>query len=697
VNASAGRCANAAGKAPVRGKAAAKRRRRRLLARRAAVAAACCLLLAVIGFIGFDAVRYNGVIHPGVTVAGIDLGGLSVEEASTRIDEELSARAAAMPVAVLGDAEAARLAQDGQAVDLSGGVSSYEAAWGGSEGDRAWLISAATVGLSVDGRALAQAAWEVGRGLDFMPGRIAATFLGVPIPCSFEYASSQMALLEQRITASLGWQPQDSDIVAGEHGFEVIVGKDGLTVDHQAFAKALDLAFAGQEREVVVPMAVSPMPVSADDAAALAKRLEAGTAQELTLVCGQDERTFSSAEMRAWLSTRHSPEDPSSAPALDADGGSLGRKTVLEAYVDAEKLQAALVPAFGDALSYSPPINARFESDGAGGLRIVEGVNGSGIDFYRLSLIIEGAVLEPGASRRIVAPAGDIAPEFTADAARSLGVSQRIATFTTMYADSTANRAHNIHLASDYISGSLIAPGGVWSFNASMGECTSQRGFVQDVAILNNELVDEIGGGICQVASTVFNAAYELGLPIIERTNHALYVSYYPDGRDSTIAWPTVDLKFQNSTDDWMVLIMDHTGYSLTASLWGVDPGYEVVIEKGEWQEGEKYKTREAPNPEMPIGERQVRTAGRDGKAISVTRTVYGPDGGLLRQAVMKSWYNPVDEVVEVGTKPPPESDAAAGGTDAALAADAGSAADAHAGAGLAADALAADGLGKDA
>ena len=134
-----------------------------------------------------------------------------------------------------------------------------------------------------------------------------------------------------------------------------------------------------------------------------------------------------------------------------------------------------------------------------------------------------------------------------------MGITGVVASYHTTYGG-IANRLHNVALVANLIDGTLIAPGKTFSFNATTGERTPEKGFLEAPVIINGELQTGLGGGVCQVSTTVFNAAYEAGLPIDERVNHALYISHYPLGRDATVNYPDQDLKFTNDTGKWLLL-----------------------------------------------------------------------------------------------------------------------------------------------
>ena len=126
-----------------------------------------------------------------------------------------------------------------------------------------------------------------------------------------------------------------------------------------------------------------------------------------------------------------------------------------------------------------------------------------------------------------------------------------------------------MQLVAHLVDDKLIAPGTTFSFNGTTGERTAAKGFLEAPVIINGELQTGLGGGVCQVSTTVFNAAFEAGLPITARTNHALYISHYPLGRDATVNYPDIDLKFVNDTGHWLLLRTFVGSSSLTVDLYG--------------------------------------------------------------------------------------------------------------------------------
>ena len=154
-------------------------------------------------------------------------------------------------------------------------------------------------------------------------------------------------------------------------------------------------------------------------------------------------------------------------------------------------------------------------------------------------------------------------PKRSTAAAHAMRITGVVGTYETVYGGDP-NRIHNVQLVAHLVDNKLIAPGATFSFNGTTGERSAEKGFLAAPVIVNGELQTGLGGGVCQVSTTVFNAAFEAGLRITDRTNHALYISHYPLGRDATVNYPDIDLKFVNDTSHWLLLRTSVGASSLT-------------------------------------------------------------------------------------------------------------------------------------
>ena len=196
-----------------------------------------------------------------------------------------------------------------------------------------------------------------------------------------------------------------------------------------------------------------------------------------------------------------------------------------------------------------------------------------------------------------------------------------------------------------------MAPGARFSFNETTGERNEAKGFEEAPVIINGELQTGLGGGICQVSTTVFNAVYEAGLQIDERTNHALYISHYPLGRDATVNYPDLDLKFRNDTGDWMVVLGASGSNGIAITLAGTPTGRRVVSEAGPLVVTGKPPEKRVKDPKLTVGTEVVEELGSSPQSVSVTRTVYNQDGSVLYEETWRTNYRGEKRVIRVGTK----------------------------------------------
>jgi vancomycin resistance protein YoaR len=303
---------------------------------------------------------------------------------------------------------------------------------------------------------------------------------------------------------------------------------------------------------------------------------------------------------------------------------------------DPERLAQVVRPRLGRWLVRAH--NAQFAVSGDR-VRVVPSRPGRDVDPLQLAVAVTSAAHE-GHVARIALGRRD--PDMTTAEARALGIRQKLVSFTTQMGVSSSNRIHNVHLMADFIDGTVIEPGGVFSFNDVVGERTAARGFLEGQEIIGSLVLPSIGGGVCQTATTLFNDAFELGLPILARTNHNLYLSHYPLGRDATVAWGGPDLKFRNDLKHGLLIKTTYTDSTLTFAFYGTLEHRRVVSSTGpqvNWtQPGMSY----AVDPSAPRGSvRVVPGTGELGFDVTVYRRVYDANGKLIRSNTFKSHYIP--------------------------------------------------------
>ncbi|MGH3015464.1 MAG: VanW family protein, partial [Gaiellaceae bacterium] len=243
-------------------------------------------------------------------------------------------------------------------------------------------------------------------------------------------------------------------------------------------------------------------------------------------------------------------------------------------------------------------------------------------------------------------------PALTTREARALGVRRELAGYATLYSG-TADRITNLQRGIELLDGARIAPGAVWSFNEHVGPRTEERGFRSAPIIINGEYEEGVGGGVSQIATTVFNAAWESGIKIAERTAHALYISRYPTGRDATVNYPDVDLKLRNDTGRWLVIKASYDESGILVRLLGGGRERQVESVEGPLEVTGRPRTQRIPDPSMFVGQRLVVDYGEPSRAVTVERIVY-QGGEVLYDETWTTSYRYEKKIVRVGTKPQP-------------------------------------------
>ena len=299
------------------------------------------------------------------------------------------------------------------------------------------------------------------------------------------------------------------------------------------------------------------------------------------------------------------------------------------------------------------PKDARFAIGARNVVRVVPAQAGRKLDEKGTTRNIMAALLSTS-NRKADLSVVTAAPERTTRDAKAMGITGLVGAYETFYGG-VANRIHNVQLVAHLIDDHYIAPGETFSFNATTGERSESKGFLEAPVIINGELKTGLGGGVCQVSTTTFNAAYEAGLSITDRTNHALYISHYPLGRDATVNYPDTDLKFENDTGHWIWLRTFVGSSSLTVALYGTPQHRKIESEVAPLEVTGSIPTKRVADPNMTVGTEVVEEAGAPPRSTHVRRRVFDANGKLMYDHTWYSTYVAEPEVIRYGTKPKAE------------------------------------------
>lgn len=656
-------------------------------------AAACLLLVAVAAVLlsnGADspAASISGQprIAQGVFVGSVDLSGKSEAEAVSAIEAAYGPSLKSASAVVCGSEEALdavpSASGEGQPAQGSIAAEQMEASSSGSPDDLTWTVTPADLGGCVDAASLARDAlvasgYTADEATGTWQGSSAVANAGDRGKVVLQpYCAFDPELLEEfaeSLDESLGTGCVETSVVVSDGGARAVEGAPGTRVDRGMLSLELSFAFLdiyGTNAFVVSVEDASPS-VSLADAQQVADEVTRALHGGAVFTCEGASWKAGASQLGDWVDV---------VLAADSSG-----KAYLRPVVDEEAMAPALIANLAPG-SEAAAVSFSVADDGSVGVS-VRGATHYPNAQHAAELLQEtlfgqnGKAYSADGSQQAEDPAqveveAQDAPEnLTFDEAVAAGLVQRISTFTTEFSTvpGTENRNHNIALACELLNNSVAkADGGRWSFNETAGNCNAERGFLDAGAIVDNEYVAEVGGGICQVATTVFNAVYEAGYPVVSRSNHSLYIASYPIGRDAAVSWPDLDFVWANDADSDVLLRAESgTGY-LTVSLYGVSPRYSVSTETGDWQEGQKHETRRERDDTLAPGTSYVKTYGSDGSRVSVIRTVYAADGSMVRQDNFVSSYAPITEVVVEGPDAPDEpKDAGSSGEGAAQNGDA--------------------------
>jgi vancomycin resistance protein YoaR len=341
------------------------------------------------------------------------------------------------------------------------------------------------------------------------------------------------------------------------------------------------------------------------------------------------------------------------APALlirpvftDPEDPTAGAELVVQA--DPAALSKAIEVAAPSIVT--PPKDASYVVEGDG-VRVVPGEDGTTVDGALAAA--EVTKLRHGGLRAPI-PLTIIrqTANFKTEEALALGVKQKIQTFTTTFDPTNTPRVRNINLMAHAIDGVLVKPGEIFSLNKTTGPREPENGFQEAQIILDGELVPGVGGGVCQFGTTLFNTLFFAGLEIKERHNHSLYISHYPVGRDATVYYGALDLRFRNDTPYGILLKAGVGKKSLTISIYSSPLDRNVTYETSSRRNPKSVPTKYVDDPTLPAGQEVVEEGGQPGFDITVVRVVKQGEMTIHKDTFV-SKYRSWKRIIRRGTGAP--------------------------------------------
>jgi len=254
----------------------------------------------------------------------------------------------------------------------------------------------------------------------------------------------------------------------------------------------------------------------------------------------------------------------------------------------------------------------------------------------------------------VALPVTTLYPEVTVvDMVRS-GISQALSVYTTAFNNQDINRTANIKLAAGKANGHIIYPGKIFSFNEIVGPREKVYGFKEAIEIADGEFILGIGGGICQLSSTLYNVAILANLDIVERYNHSKPLSYVPLGRDATVTFDALDFKFANNTSMPLMIMAEVNDNKLMVGIFGQSPIAESVEIMSVEQELIPPGITKKQDDTLYLGEFKIEKQGKPGYAVTTIRVVRSGGQEVKREVLSKDRYLPDNTIIKVGTQIPP-------------------------------------------
>jgi vancomycin resistance protein YoaR len=570
--------------------------------------------------------HYADRVYEGVRVAGIPLGGMSLEEATAAIRDGLTP-------------------YPGNPITLQ-------------DGERSWTLTPAELGVSVDVEKTGAAAFAVGRrgaqsgaGLGGLVSDLAAQWaalqFGRRVAPVLRYDEDAVARSLQRIAREVDAPPREGKLTISGLEVSAANGYPGRRLNVETTRAALvKLLRAGKGGSLDLSME-ERLPSVADVSQAAAKATAMVSRPLMVVTEGLDGTQRFAADrvtLRDWLTFT-----PTHSLTGDIE---------LDVALDREQV-VTFLEGIAQNIDRSPR-DATLDFDPAAGkvVLLTPSEAGQELEIEASADAITAALLGEGGSdgaevpREIKLPVTTLEPKVDSNKIDEMGIVELVSQGTTRFKGSSTDRVHNIVTGAEKFRGVVIPPGEEFSFNEHVGEITAANGFTEGLIIGAERTAVGVGGGICQVSTTVFRAAFNGGFPVTERHAHGYVVSWYGDpGLDATIFTPSVDFRFRNDTGHFLLVKpeVDTEAGEITFYLYGTRP--DRVVESDP-----PVITNERPPPDPLYEENEALAPGqikqvdwaKDGMDVVVVRRIKYGDGKVTEQKFI-SKYLPWQAIYQYG------------------------------------------------
>ncbi len=621
-----------------------------------------------------DSALYYNKVHAGVSMAQQSLSGKTYDQALGLLDQKTQ-ELRAKPITLVKDS-------------------------------KTWTVTPEELGQIIDPDASVNVAMQATRKSNLVADlarRLGLYFGGENLSLVGEVDEQKLDAFVARIAGALDTEPQDMKLSIQGDSIETVQGLSGYVVDRVRLrAQLMEALFAHSTDQIQVPMMSKAPDVVANNTDEARAKVNTMLSADVhltylapvptatttpTLVGAQTtgmpvEQTAATAVQQTTTTTMlktpsgekpfynktetFSPEEIKDLLVYKAEDR--GGVKVLVPFISAEKMR----PFFSrieDPMTV-PAVDAYFKTDDGVSPYVVEGKRGQGLDHEATAAALTTAALSAD-NRAATAQRKDFDPDFTTEEAKAMGITTLLGTRTEVYDKGTPSREWNVKLATVRIcnlfvrvpstptvdetwgdvygappygwGNRIIAPGEEFDFAETIGPRTAEAGFLGAGGIVDGRIEsDVLGGGICQVSTTLFNALLEAGIKITERWNHSIFIDHYPKGRDATVTGggEPKNLKFVNDTPNYIWLYGTSDGVETRFSLFGTSDGRKAKMTVSDPYDVTKNSgsTITTINDTLPFNSTTIAFEGQDGFKLKLTRVITWPNGSTTSETWISKW-----------------------------------------------------------
>jgi vancomycin resistance protein YoaR len=496
----------------------------------------------------------------------------------------------------------------------------------------AFVLEPQQIGFEADARGTAARALSVGRSGGFFWrgfGFFARMVRPESVPVELKFDAKQLSVLEDE------WQAR----AIKDPPFSGGIAIDGTTVTplYPRTGSRLNRARVAVQIADALRTGHDPGPLALQNETPRVERAEVDRVlAEANAMLGSDVVLVTADATRKLLVT---PAQLGTVLSVSVDG--TGNK--LELGCSSEATRRLLEPQ--RAQLERLPESARFVVDAQERVHVEPGRKGVLLDERAVASALCATARDSTKSGELpLSPGAE--PALTSEAAQQAGIARLVGSYTTRHV-CCQPRVQNIHHIADLLDGTLVRPGDTFSVNQLVGPRTIKNGFVPAPTIEDGDMVDTVGGGVSQFATTLFNALFYGGYDILERQPHSYWFNRYPMGYDATLSYPHPDIVFKNDTNACALIKTSYTDTSITVKVYGDNGGRKVRAEVSEKQNIVMPPVEFIPNPRLEADEEKTREGGMIGWTVTVKRTLTYADG-KTKEERRKVTYKPRARRVEV-------------------------------------------------